>query len=605
MKRTLVVLAAVFMLGIGVSPSLAWEFSMTGESEWRYRYVSRTGVHDLFGNAEIAQHNPVAPGTGTSIGLAGPLSRTVVFPPPAGSEFQLGIALEGYSSKGADASYAETRNVINPVLTINRAVSLRAIIGFQGSLNGQYVGGPNWGTNPFYSGWIMTDSRDFVTGIGLAAPIVEAVWAKLQLPWCTLMVGQRPAGFGMGWAVHENDVYARSLSLVVPYGPLTLVFSQYAQDQLFSFTDPNDARNLNGTSYTNATSTDKNLSAGFSQAYAAVYSSAGLDTGIMIRLVKTPPLHAFSQPSNTFRDDVTGSRLQMPFLEAYRLGSDAIPIYGELFFVLGTTYAKYMRDRFFINGEYDFQVIAVRRNGGRPISGYAQAWAAEAGVFAGPAKLTLAHFYRSGDDRRGGILETRNATGSFLGTFVYDKFDRFVSWWGGGDTPIKPYEFLLGLYGTGNNSYTAAGKCTFEDFVAIAGRLDYAAAANLNFFGSVIKAWRASKTGTPIGMYDGVELPSTAGGGIALRGPTPNVDNTDLGWEVNVGLNWKLLEGVSYNFLFAYWQPGQWFNQAFRDLTYAGPINTVNPWLLPNGAVRPGRPIDALVAVQTGVLLQF
>ncbi len=37
-----------------------------------------------------------------------------------------------------------------------------------------------------------------------------------------------------------------------------------------------------------------------------------------------------------------------------------------------------------------------------------------------------------------------------------------------------------------------------------------------------------------------------------------------LGWEINLGCDWKLLENLTLKTRYAYWQPGQWFNLAYQ-----------------------------------------
>jgi hypothetical protein len=39
-----------------------------------------------------------------------------------------------------------------------------------------------------------------------------------------------------------------------------------------------------------------------------------------------------------------------------------------------------------------------------------------------------------------------------------------------------------------------------------------------------------------------------------------------LGWEVNVGCDWKLLEHLTLKTRYAYWQPGEWFNLAYQAI---------------------------------------
>lgn len=621
------ILAAIVM----VPSSWAWEFRLRGEAEWRYRHISRTGPGDLFGNAEVAQKSN---NTSTSIGFAGPQLQAV--------------RLEGYSSKGSNAAYGEQRFWLYPEIRINRALRVRSIVTFQGNVNANYGGGgANWVTNPHYSGWIMIDSRDLFAGTGLAVPALRALWLTARTPLGILTVGRRPAAFGMGWVVHEDDSYARSISIIAPYGPLLFAFSQYFHGNS-EYTDPNDDRNARIGGRTIASAVDQNEAYNFNSAFAAIYSAGSFEIGAMVYVIARYGQHSVPQPGGTYQDDVSGSGavLMVTNFPGWAWNTTNQPMYvGDMQFYTGVTYLKYNNGRFFWNSEFDCLKLDMSRHGGRPITGFATAWAAETGVLAGPVKLSLAHFYRSGHDRRGGLFNVGAPTGrfdypladrlGFVNVYTADRFDKFIGiFLGGGDSPVKPYATLLGIYGAGGNSYTSTGSCAYEDFNGWAARLDYAAAANLNLFGSFMLARRASNTATPQGYYIGTWGPpnpalaanpwlvqaNRAGSGTLMAHPMfpvtqsviPNVPDNDLGWEVNAGCAWKLLEGMTLNLKFAYWQPGEWFKWAYRDMTISDPANYLFPnntftflGSPPPGIVNPARSIDAITMWEGSLLAEF
>jgi hypothetical protein len=626
-KRRLGVAGGLLLVLVAVLPVWSWELSLTGEAEWRFRYISRTGPDDLFGNAEIAQKKA---STATSIGLAGPQT--------------LAIRVEGYSSKGSDAAYAEQRFFLYPEFKLNDAIRLRAHLTFAGNVNANYRGGgANWVTNPHYSGWTMVDSRDLYAGTGLAVPILRAFWATVRTPLGIVTIGTRPAIFGMGWMIHEQDSYARSLALIVPYGPFHFVLSQYLHDAGYQHTDPNDDRNARLTPYTIASGIDQNKGYKLNTAVAMRYTQGSLDCGALYYVISREGQHALPQSSaaspiggiGTYQDDREASGVVQLLTNDYALGTAGTtktPIYlTDGYFISTIGYFKYQHERFFLNAEYDCIKIDARRNGGRPISGFSQAWAAEIGTFAGPVKVTLAHFYRSGHDRRGGWINTQSPTGAVTygsgrTAYVNDKLNHFLAvFLGGGDSPIRPYNFLMGLYGTGNNSYTSTGVCTYEDFLGLAARVDYAAAANLNLFAAGMRARRDSNTAVPVGFFNGTWAmgvqnnadqanspgPGTyygSNGTYPYTGrPVPNVPDNDLGWEITAGCDWKLLENMTWRSLFAYWQPGPWFKHAYQDLTQstfiAGPPDTIYANLL--GSINPSRPISPLIAFQSSFLFEF
>jgi hypothetical protein len=302
----------------------------------------------------------------------------------------------------------------------------------------------------------------------------------------------------------------------------------------------------------------------------------------------------------------------------YHMNNGIMPIYGNLFFLMSVNYLKYNNGRFFFNGEFTQQWIEQVRNGGRPVSGSPYAWMLEVGGLCGPTKVTLAHFLKTGQDRRGGILGTSRAVGSGTGAgdvtagdfggFANDKIEGFIAF-GGADEVLKPYNFLIGLYGSGNNAYDPSGNPIYNDFVAYAARLDYAVAANLNIWGSYIYAMRQSNTGTRVAQFNG---------GLAVAGHTsspatgftvPNVPDNYLGWEVDAGVDWKLLEGLTFKAVGAYWQPGPWFGWAYVDHSLGAAVATGGGNLFPLSgglySIRPDRTIDPIIGVQGSLLVEF
>ena len=75
------------------------------------------------------------------------------------------------------------------------------------------------------------------------------------------------------------------------------------------------------------------------------------------------------------------------------------------------------------------------------------------------------------------------------------------------------------------------------------------------------------------GTFTGGRAPRVALPGVGLA--IPNVPDNYLGWGANLGLNWKLLENLTFNSTFAYWQPGNWFQWAYQDYG-STTITTVN-----------------------------
>jgi hypothetical protein len=86
----------------------------------------------------------------------------------------------------------------------------------------------------------------------------------------------------------------------------------------------------------------------------------------------------------------------------------------------------------------------------------------------------------------------------------------------------------------------------------------------------------------------------------------------DIGWEVDLGVNWKILEGLTWNTTFAYWKPGNWWSYAYPNTAYLYRIN-VTPNTNPNNTAvgegratfNLGREINGLFSVETNLLINF
>ncbi len=94
--------------------------------------------------------------------------------------------------------------------------------------------------------------------------------------------------------------------------------------------------------------------------------------------------------------------------------------------------------------------------------------------------------------------------------------------------------------------------------------------------------------------------------GVSLNAPVPD-SAREIGWEVDLGVNWQILEGLIWNTTFAYWQPGTWWS-------YAYPNTAAIYWATRGGAIAAnrefairglGREIDPLILLETSLLINF
>ena len=607
MKRLWMVLVAGLLIAAFTAPALAWEFALTGEAEWRYRYFARQGDADLFGTGMLQGGVFIQP----ALGLAGPVNNQVL--------------VQGFSAKGADAATLDQRFWFYPEIRVNPAVRMRGEYWVTGTnLFGMYDGGDsavvpngtpanNWFTNLGYNGWYFNSGVGGTTPSGMSVGLWEKFWVTAQSPWGILAFGRRPFAFGLGWStLHEKDADTDSIVIVAPYGPITIIIGPSS-----AYGTPGDGIIVNSANIVGTTDivnlqvvnpiraaygTDKNRNRAWHFASAFTYRNGPVDTGVFYTYLKADNDHFIELPFGPgFRDDAVRGALQAISFGAFGLGLR--PLNGDIDFVLFVNYFKYNNGRFFFNAEYDFEYGSTIRNGGRPIDWRADAWWLELGALCGPSKLALAAMYSSGDDRRGGVFNVTAPTGTVGAAQVYDHWSRFLVF-GGRTEAIKPYVWLMGIYGSGNNSFAGArGDCTYNDFFAYAGRLDYAVAANLNVWGSYIYAMRASNTATRIGQYNGAAPGVVFAGHAATPGavPVPNVPDNYLGWEANVGVDWKLLENLVFKGQFAYWQPGDWFKWAYIDQSSIAPITVGGVAAF----INPSRGIDPLIGFQGSLLVEF
>src|SRR5208283_5147177 len=190
--------------------------------------------------------------------------------------------------------------------------------------------------------------------------------------------------------------------------------------------------------------------------------------------------------------------------------------------------------------------------------GYIEAWRwmAETGVMAGPAKASFIYAWLPGPDRRNGVVIDRQPY--FYGFGNYGSF--------------APYSLLMCFYyGAGLGLFNLNTDGFMNDASVLGARMDYAVAANLIVFGSFFWADRASTSGYGWGfMRPAAPVPpnppqvsrvefanlSTIN---AVTPDAPTVPDNNLGWEIDAGLDWQLLDKWTVRFIAAYWQPGKWF----------------------------------------------
>ncbi len=534
----LIAIVALLSLSLCVCSSQvqAWEFTMEGAFTWELEEMGQTGRNGFFGPYDV----DAGAGGGFAAGYFAPYNFWIGSPD---------VGTPGVVS-GSDAGWNTIYMGVDMQLRMNKALRIRG---------NYYIG--SW--NPDNSGTAVQVASEYLNqsfpGIqrSFSPGYWNTLWLTVQLPWGQMAFGKRPSAWGTGLSWNGDESRSsESLALRTNYGPLSFQISFY----------PSRRGNLGSVQYYNR-DVDKNNSRIWDITVPNIlYRCGPVDLGVQYVLVNRHSGGEAFVPAIT--DGVPGD----PTTRNTQNFRDRDDLYGGAYF-------KYYNGTIFFNTEFTYyeQTTRNRRKlaSGAPRRGtrddYIEHWRymVEASALAGPLRVALLHAWIQGDDRRGGQFSgTAQAPGyvTFIDRRGSLRSDSFAN-----SGLFRPYSLLLAYqYGTGMFINGDTGNGYLEDAVVYGARADYAVAANLNVYGTFFWAERQSKSGFGWGCI----APNTGAtdGSIVMRGTAnadrigaPNIPDTYLGWEIDAGFTWKLLEGLVVSSTLGYWQPGEWYKFACID----------------------------------------
>lgn len=580
MRKTIILTALALLVSGLAMEALAWEFKLKGEGEVRYRYWSRMGQNDIFGrvdadNANLGVNHLVTYRTGgTQNGISG----------------SFGVQA-GEDNFGPDMSFMDSRLTFFPKINVNKAISIEASINMTSlgiwSDGGQLV--PDGMTNRGYANTLYAPVGDLNSGVSVPNTYLTLQWYKFSIktPALNFSLGVRPSHWGLGLYKHGYTRASTAFSVSAQSGPLKVGFVPY-------FARRNSEWRLR-------TAAGGGINEGSRSPYRKDRMRDYLRAAEFKIEYKQGPLDVQLASDAYVQDGSPGVIARGAAITRKDVADNNTPD-NDIRYRIHASY-QYFNGRFFSNGEADWfnrwrsdtnSSLDPRVVVNNDCDAWVYGW--EVGFVTGPSKMTLNYIRATGDDPT-----TRETTE-----------DAAIGDAGVSNGYMKNWGLLMyQLYGTGTN-WDVDGYGQPSNFHHVGARLDYAVAANLNLWGLWSRAWRDVPGAYQLGgdyrlgasIWNNENLRLAKAGG--LDRPVPETAN-DVGWEVDLGMDWQILENLVWNARGAYWQPGSWWSHAYPN---TAALYRLNPGVaVPTNRVEAlidvGRAIDPLVAFQSSLLIQF
>ncbi len=583
-RVALTVLAVLLVVG-AVTTCCAWEFSMKGETEWRYRYWTRAGNRDIFG----------AMGDAVNLGI----NHLQTYPTTATTNRGSGTfgVLAGENRFGADMQLTDYRMTIFPKIVVNPAIEITASVNLT-SLGIWSDGQPLIGNgtvavpsprDPGYVNSLYVPIQDRPAAVDVPNTYVTLQWLKtsIRTPILDFSVGYNTSKIGMGLWKHECNRASASFGVSAVYGPLMIGLAPYFGRNQSTWSLGSSASRIEGQGAAQRQEDRRNY-------FRAIEGEIEYVNGpLYFQLVSD----SYVQPN-----------APIPDARGAAINTSAVPNADVIRYRLAFV-TKYFNGRYFCNAEADWftrwrsgrgtgqTTLLVNQNDDN--DGWL--YGLETGFLCGPAKFTANYVRATGNDP-----STRHTTE-----------DAADDEQGLSACYMKDWGYLMYyMYGTGDG-WDAAGYGQPTNFHHLGVRLDYAIASNLNLFGVYAYAWRDQPTAYRLGGNYQLGIQQWNNENIRLaqlgqfQGRAVPDSAREIGWELDLGLNWKLLENLTWDTTFALWKPGNWWAHAYPN-TAAMYLLGIVPNANPDSAagevaaiIGLGRPIDAFIAVETKLLITF